>query len=212
MKKYTVEFIGTFFLVLSIILAANVESATWAPIAIGTLLMGMIYAGGHISKAHYNPAVTLAFWLRGRLSPNDIPGYLIGQILATLLAWGIGFYLVVYGWEMEIKMAEKGLHFGPALLAEILGTFALVWVILHVATAEGTKGNDSYGLAIGATVIGAAYSLGGISGAALNPAVALALCGSGMLMWADFPILLLGEIIGSILATYAFLYVNQDKT
>ena len=211
MKKYTVEFIGTFFLVVTIILAANANlSGGLVPLAIGLLLMGMIYAGGYISMAHYNPVVTLSFWLRGRMPRADLPGYWLGQLLATVLATGLGIYLVQFGWERELQTAQKGLNFGPALVAEFLGTFALVWVILHVATAKGTAGNQSYGLAIAATVVGAAYSLGGISGAALNPAVALALCATGMVRWSDLPTLLLGQVLGGITATYAFLFVNRD--
>ena len=74
MGRYAVELIGTFFLVLTIGMTVIEPGAgTLAPLAIGSALMVMVYAGGHISGAHYNPAVTLAVWMRGRCAAADVP-------------------------------------------------------------------------------------------------------------------------------------------
>jgi len=170
LKKYLVEFIGTFFLVLTIgmTLIDPVVAVGFAPLAIGAALMIMVYAGGHVSGGHYNPAVTIAVWLRGRCATADVPGYLIAQVLGAAAASFITLYFkghpVLTGKEVVVV---------PALIAEVIGTFALCYVILNVATAKATAGNSNYGLAIGFTVTVMAYALSGISGGVFNPAVAV---------------------------------------
>ena len=96
MKKYLVEFIGTFFLVLVICLSTGNGGNMLAPIAIGAVLMVMVYMGGHISGAHYNPAVTLAILIRGKIGMKDAAIYMVTQIVAAFAAamlfnliWGI---------------------------------------------------------------------------------------------------------------------------
>src|ERR1051325_9321848 len=146
MKKYIVEFIGTFFLVLAVGMAViKPDVGSFAPIAIGATLMVMIYAGGHISGGHYNPAVTLAVLVRGRCKLADVPGYLIAQIVAAALAAAI--VLFFKGNPADITPGAPKIV--PALLAELVGTFALAYVVLNVATAKNTAGNSFYGLAIG---------------------------------------------------------------
>ena len=94
MKKYLVEFIGTFFLVLTIgMTVIDPGAGNLAPLAIGSALMIMIYAGGHVSGAHYNPAVTLAVWLRGRCATADVPFYFIAQVLGATAAAFVVLYL-----------------------------------------------------------------------------------------------------------------------
>jgi aquaporin Z len=169
MRRYAVEFIGTFFLVLTIgCTGIAAAPGVIAPLAIGSVLMVMIYAGGHISGAHYNPAVTLGVFLRGRCPASDVLPYWGAQLLgAAVAAWIVGFAL-----QGEPVTPFVGRVIG-AFLAEFLFTFALVYVVLNVATADATAGNSYFGLAIGFTVLAGAFAVGQISGAAFNPAVAI---------------------------------------
>ena len=160
MKAYVTEFIGTFFLVFSIYLTVSADLAV-APLAIGATLMVMVYMGGHISGAHYNPAVSLACLIRGALKPKDFVPYLVAQLAGALCASLIGHYITGKGFAPAPgAMVETG----PALLVEILYTFALALVVLNVATSKKTEGNSFYGLAIGFTIAAAAFAGGGISG------------------------------------------------
>ena len=137
-----------------------------APLAIGSVLMTMIYAGGHISGAHYNPAVTLALWMRGRCPTQEVPGYIVAQVVAAVAA---AIFVLFLKGHPTIKAAEPDIV--RALAAEFVFTFALAYVVLNVATAKGTEGNSFYGLAIGFLVLVGAISVGWVSGAAFNPAV-----------------------------------------
>src|SRR2546423_239709 len=148
MNKYIAEFIGTFFLVLTIgCTGIGAGAGVIAPLAIGAALMVMVYAGGHISGAHYNPAVTLAILLRGKLNAADVLPYIVAQLAGAALA-----AVAVKFLRAGIDVTAIAPKMGPALLAEFLFTFALVYVVLNAATAEGTSGNSFYGLAIGFTV------------------------------------------------------------
>ena len=134
-RKLIVEAIGTFFLVLTVCLIAPTGNAL-APLAIGAILMVMVYAGGHISGAHYNPAVTLAVTLRGKASATELVGYWVVQILAAAVAAVLAGVLA--GSVTPGPAPEKA----PALIAEFLFTFALAFVVLNVATTRGTEGNS----------------------------------------------------------------------
>jgi aquaporin Z len=209
MKKYLVEFIGTFFLVLTVGMTVidPVVAAGFAPLAIGAALMIMVYAGGHVSGGHYNPAVTLAVWLRGRCPAADVPGYWISQILGAAAAAFIVLYL-----KGNPTLTPKEVTAVPALIAELIGTFALAYVVLNVATAKGTAGNSNYGLAIGFTVTVMAYALSGISGGAFNPAVAV----GGILMHlvkaSNLWIYLVANLGAGALAALTFKFANpEDK-
>lgn len=215
MKKYLVEFIGTFFLVLTVVMAVNTGAGSFAPIAIGAALMVMIFAGGHISGAHYNPAVTLAVFMRGKCSAADVPGYMIAQVLGGVLAALIGGFLLGSFAAADLTtgtldLAAKGttMH---GIVAEILGTFALCYVILHTATAKGTEGNSFYGLAIGFTVTAMAYALGGVSGGAFNPAVAVGVSVAEMFSWNNIWVYLVGNFAGGALAAIVFKIVNDSN-
>lgn len=207
MKKYIMEFIGTFFLVFAI---GNVifepEIGIMGPIAVGCTLMGVIYAGGHISKAHYNPAVTLAFWLRKGMDRKDAPGYLAGELLGAAFAMLTCMYLYDFP-----KTAPLALEIGPTLIVEFLGTFVLAFVIMNVATAKALTNNGFYGLAIASIVVGMAYSVGLISGAAFNPAVSLALLMTGILDLPNFILQLIPQFIGGAAAAYMYLYLVPDE-
>ena len=206
MKKYLVEFIGTFFLVLAIGMAViDPGAGNLAPIAIGAALMVMVYAGGHVSGAHYNPAVTIAVWLRGRCSIAEVPFYLIAQILAAVAAAKLA--LLFKGCPVVTPMNP---NVGHALIAEFVGTFALAYVVLNVATAKATAGNSFYGLAIGFTVVAMAFALGGISGGAFNPAVAVGITVMGLAKTANIWIYLVANFAAAIVAALTFKFINPD--
>jgi aquaporin Z len=201
-KKLTVEFIGTFLFLFVVGMATAKTGADGAaPIAIGAVLMCMVFAGGHISGAHFNPAVSTGVFLRGRMTSNEWGGYVVVQFVAVILA-GLAVRIVAGG-QAEAAFAGAG----RMLIAEFLMTFALVWVVLHVATSRGTEGNSFYGLAIGFIVLAGAFAVGGISGAAFNPAIAVGLMVTGLFKWGNIWIYLLADILGAVVAARAFLYV-----
>ena len=208
MAKYLTEFIGTFFLVLTIGLTVIEPGAgPLAPLAIGSVLMVMIYAGGHVSGAHYNPAVTLAVWLRGQHPTRDVLPYMGVQVLAAIVA---GLLVIVFKPASEVTAAQ--LDIVAAFLAELVFTFALAYVVLNVATAEETSGNSYFGLAIGFTVLAGAYAVGAISGGAFNPAVAVGVSIMGLSSWVNIWIFLVAELLGGALAAYAFKAIHPPAT
>jgi aquaporin Z len=209
MKKYVVEFIGTFFLVLAVCLAVGSGLGYFAPVAIGLMLMVMIYAGGHISGAHYNRAVSVAIYLRGKLALGELPAYIVAQVIGGILAALVSGYFLE---RMSVDpIAPMTLRTGPAILAEFLGTFALAFVILNVATAKNTAGNSYFGLAIGLTVTAGAYAFGSISGAVFNPAVAAGICTAGFAEWTDIWLYLAATFVGGAVAAFVFSYVNGPE-
>src|SRR5690242_1486689 len=143
MKKYLVEFIGAFFLVMTVgMTVIDPGAGALAPLAIGSALMIMVYAGGHVSGGHYNPAVTLAVWLRGRCPTSDVLPYIGAQVLAGVVAAFLVLFL-----KGDPTVTPADIKTVPSLIAEIVGTFALCYVVLNTATARGTAGNSNYGLA-----------------------------------------------------------------
>jgi aquaporin Z len=197
MNKYLTEFVGTFFLVLTIGLAV-LSGTPMAPLAIGGALMVMVYMGGHVSGGHYNPAVSLAVLLRGKLEPRDAVPYIAMQVLGGFAAAAMVYVMV--GRTFAPAPAETASALG-ALLVEVLYTTALCLVVLHSATAPQTTGNSFYGLAIGFTVVVAAFAGGPVSGGAFNPAVGLgpivmsAFAGEGSA--ANLWLYLVGPVIGA---------------
>jgi aquaporin Z len=204
MKRYVTEAIGTFFLVFAIGMTAVLGTSA-APIAIGATLMVMVYMGGHVSGAHYNPAVTLAVYMRGAIEKGDVLPYIFAQIVGAWLA-ASSVYIITGATFAPAPGATFGA--GPVILAEFLVSFALVLVILNVATSEATEGNSYYGLAIGFTVTAGAYAVGPVSGGAFNPAVGIGpavvdtLVGGGSL--ANVWYYLLGPILGAAAAVPVF--------
>ena len=206
MKKYLVEFIGTFFLVFTVgMTCINPDSGVIAPLAIGSALMIMVYAGGHVSGGHYNPAVTLAVWLRGRCPQSDVLPYIGSQIGAGIVA-----AFVVLALKGDPTVPPADIKVFPALIAEFIGTFALAYVVLNVATAKGTAGNSFYGLAIGFTVMTMAFALGGVSGGAFNPAVATGITVMHLEKAANLWIYLAANFAGGAVAAAAFKFINPE--
>ncbi|MEO8140026.1 MAG: MIP/aquaporin family protein [Gemmatimonadota bacterium] len=204
MTKYLTEFIGTFFLVLTVNLTV-MGQVPMAPLAIGASLMIMVYMGGHVSGGHYNPAVSLALALRGKLASGELVPYMVSQLLgaitASLAAW------VIMGQTFAPAPAPTA-TIAAALLVEVLFTFALCIVVLNSACHPATKGNSFYGLAIGFTIVVAAFAGGGISGGAFNPAVGTGptivhgLLGGGS--FASLWLYLVGPFAGAFLASAVF--------
>jgi aquaporin Z len=210
-RKLLTEAIGTFFLVLTIgctvILSGAAGSGIIPPLAIGSALMVMIYAGGHLSGAHYNPAVTLAVAIRGRLPKSEVLPYWVAQVLGALLAAGVATYLV--GSPTNAATAPVMVK---ALLAEFLFTFALAYVVLNVATAKANAGNSFYGLAIGFTVLSGAFAVGSISGGAFNPAVAIGAGVMGLIHLPSIWIHIVADLVGGLVAGLTFVFLNPtDK-
>ena len=204
MNRYITELVGTFFLVLTVgCTVVGNGAGTLAPLAIGAALMVMVFAGGHISGAHYNPAVTLGIWLRGKLETKDVAPYMIFQLIGAVLA-----ALAVRYLKAGVEVVPMNLAILPALLAEFLFTFALVFVVLNTATAKGTSGNSFYGLAIGFTVTAGAYAVGGISGGVFNPGVAVGISVMGLSAWSSIWIYLVANFVGGAAAALAFKAVN----
>jgi len=208
MNKYIAEFIGTFFLVLTIgctVMAGG--TGVIPPLAIGAALMVMVYAGGHVSGAHYNPAVTLAVFLRGRCAAKDVLPYMGSQVLGSLTAAAVAMFL-----RPDFVATAIHADFPRVAAAEFFYTFALAYVVLNVATAKGTQGNSFYGLAIGFTVLAGAFAVGDISGGAFNPAVAVGAASLGFVTWANVWMHLLADFAGAALAAVTFKMLNpEDK-
>jgi|SRR5215210_4187716 len=205
MQNYLTEFLGTFFLVLTIGLTV-LDGTPLAPLAIGSSLMIMVYMGGHVSGAHYNPAVSLAVFLRGKMaSTGELVGYWISQVLGAIAA---GLIVYVITGKTFAPAPAPAASTTAALLVELLYTFALALVVLNSAASAKTHGNSFYGLAIGFTIVVGAFAGGGISGGAFNPAVGTgpilvsAMLGDGSLghLW----LYLVGPFLGGAAAAWVF--------
>ena len=166
--------------------------------------MVMIYAGGHISGAHYNPAVTLGAFLRGACPARDVAPYMVAQIVGAVAAAAtVNFFRT----NQTVSLFTPRLAAG--FTAEFLFTFALVYVVLNTATAKATSGNSYFGLAIGFTVLAGAFAVGGVSGGAFNPAVAVGAMTMGMLPWSLLWLYLGAELLGAAAAALAFRALND---
>tara|TARA_B100001173_G_scaffold115848_1_gene100448 strand:- start:1022 stop:1636 length:615 start_codon:yes stop_codon:yes gene_type:complete len=201
MKKYLTEFIGTFFLVLIIGLSKN-------PLAIGFGLTILVYMGAHISGAHYNPAVSLAMLMRKEININDFIKYISSQVLGASLA----AYVISIMMSNMIVQPDLQEPVAVILIAELLFTYLLVFVILNVATHPNLEGNSFYGFAIGLTVMTGAYCVGPLTGGVFNPAVSIGpslidlITGNGIsqhFLW----YYLTAPVVGSVLAVIHFNFI-----
>jgi len=206
MRKYVTEFIGTFGLVFTVGTAVLTDPQL-APLAIGAVLMVLVYAGGHISGAHYNPAVSFGVFLRGRLPVNEMGMYWIAQFVAAFLAAWLARFTAnpATVHTLSISGAHAAL---AALLAEFVFTFALVYVVLNVATSKDQPNNQFFGLAIGFTVGAGAFAVGAVSNAAFNPAVTFGAMLMGLINWSDLWIYLIAQALGAAVAAVVFRYLN----
>jgi aquaporin Z len=208
--KYAVEAIGTFFLVFTVGAAVG-SGSPLAPLGIGAVLMVMVYAGGHLSGGHYNPAVTMAVLVRHRIHLRDAVAYWVVQFGAGLLA-AIVVRTVVDPTRMAsaAAMTLTGRTLLAAFVVELLFTFALCYVMLNVATSKDHPDNSFYGLAIGFTVVAGAFAVGAISGGAFNPAVSLGAAVMGMFAWPTLWVYLVAQALAGIAAGVTFLALNPD--
>jgi len=204
-RKLVVEFIGTFFLVFTVGMAVA-KADGLAPLAIGAVLMVMVFAGGHVSGAHYNPAVSTAVFVRGKMDQPEYIAYVVVQVIAAIVA---GIVVIILGYDFNTAANVAGA--GKMLIVEFLFTFALAWVVLNVATARGTEGNSFYGLAIGFTVAAGAFAVGAVSGGAFNPAVAIGAMVMGLLSWSDIWVYLIANLLGGAAAAWVFLYTQPGE-
>ena len=204
MRRLVMEFLGTFFFLLTIALTANA-------LAIACMLMAWVYIGGYVSGAHYNPAITLAVGLRGNWQWASILRYWVAQVLGGILAFAVAFYL-----SGQLTIAHPVAPFGKAFLVEMLLAFVLCLVVLVVAVSDRFKNSSVFGFAIGFTIPALAALGSPISGGLFNPAIAL---GSHIVGIAKgFPLdgmnLLLyvgGALLGGALAAYAYNYFRLDE-
>jgi aquaporin Z len=204
MRKYIAEFIGTFFLVLTV--GTTVLGGTpLAPLAIGASLMIMVYAGGHISGGHFNPAVTLAVFTRGKLDAREVFPYWVAQLLAAVAAAYVAMFLTG-----KSGTSTPLANIPAAFVAEFLFTFALAYVVVNSATSKETAGNSFYGLAIGFTVVVGAFAVGPISGGAFNPAVALGAGLAKLVSISQIWVHITADLAGGLVAGLAFRLLNPD--
>lgn len=205
LRSALAELIGTFVFVFAIISAVN-SGSDLTPLAIGFALMVMVFATGHISGAHLNPAVSVGVWLRGAIDLTGLLTYIVAQLVGASLAALVSFALFPAATDaMQIDI-------GPAFLVEALWTFVLVYVVLNVATSKDHPNNSFYGLAIGSTVFVGAVGFGSVSGGGFNPAVALGLAITGQFAWGSYWLYFLAPIVGGAVAALVFRVLNaHDK-
>lgn len=199
MKQYLIEIIGVMFLTVAI--------ATTNPIAIGFMLMTLVYLGGHISGGHYNPAVSVAAYMNDELNMVNLLKYIGSQIFGAFL----GVYLVkmhtgsIFMLDMPMEVGM-----GIAVLIEALLTGLFCWTLLTVTLASGLKNTPVYGFVAGVT-LAAIVSIGGL----FNPAVA---CGgllmsmfqnAGSMSTNGILVYIIAPFAGAILAGYAHPYFNK---
>ena len=208
-RKYVVEIIGTFFLVF-VVATASFAGSVFTPLAAGATLMVMVYAGGHISGGHYNPAVTMAALVRGRIGIRDAIPYWIVQCAAGVVAAVVARAVVN---PTAVKtLTPSGHALAAVAVVELLITFALCYVVLNVATSKDQVGNSFFGLAIGFTVAAGAFAVGGISGGLFNPAVSLGAATGGLVAWSTIWVYLVVQLFAGVVAGLAFRALNPaDK-
>ena len=204
-RKYVVEAFGAFFLTFVVVVSV-LSHSVFTPLAAGAALMVMIYAGGHISGGHYNPAVTMAALVRRRIGMGEAAGYWIAQVAGGVVAGVIGRAVVNPAAVGTVTLT--GHTEAAAAVVELLVTFALCYVMLNVATSKDQPGNGFFGLAIGFTVTAGAFAVGGISGGLFNPAVTLGGATAGLFAWSTIWVYLVVQLGAGIAAGLAFLALS----
>ncbi|NJN35668.1 MAG: porin [Saprospiraceae bacterium] len=211
-KKYLAEFIGTFFMLLTICMTTFAKvSSDLQPLSIGLVLVGLIYALGHISGAQFNPAITISLLLRGKMTLKDSIFYILTQFVASVTASYTTIWLISAKPPVPPYSAPpQYFAMSQAISAEVLGTFALAYIVLNIATAKNLEGNNFYGVGIGFALTGLIYTFGSISGAVFNPATAVALCFSGISSWSNLWYYFVGCFGGAILAALVFRFFGEE--
>lgn len=206
-NKLIAEFIGTFFLYLIIamcVITPGAESLT--PLAVGLGLAALVYACGHISKAHFNPATTITFTVAGTHPKRDFWPYISVIVLAAICAAITARFLNTHGDVAAVVTLDP--HPLRLIVGEFLFTFALMWICVNVAIAKTTRGNEFYALAIGAIVAAGAYAIGPVTFAAFNPAITLAMCLNDFIPWSMFPLYVLAQSAAALAAGLLFRWMG----
>lgn len=198
------EGIGAFFLVLAIGLTGNM-------LAIGLLLGALIYSGAHVSGAHFNPAVSFAFFLRRNMSFTNFVGYVVSQILGVFAATGI---LIILAGTIFFIEPPASTDIIQQAIVEILLAFILVSVYMNFQLLESLKGNKIYGIVIGLTFTATLILGQDISGSFLNPAVSIGASLTDFITingssYTHIPLFTLAPLVGSALAVLVFKYFND---
>jgi len=207
MRKYLTEFIGTFFLVLTVCLSVHYNSMPG--LAIGAILMVMVYMGGPISGGHYNPGVSLGVALRGKLSYGDMIAYWIAQVVGAICAVLIGWLFVGHTDVPGVKAFTGGMV-TSALIAELVFSFALVLTVLTTATSAKSAGNSYFGLAIGFTVGAGVFAVGALTGAAFNGAVGVGVVMFGLSAVQNLWVYVVANLLGGAVAAAAFRFISPE--
>merc|ERR1719456_263367 len=212
--KLASEFIGTFYLVLTV--GLNVLGSSPAPVwSIAAALMCMIFSLGNCSGGHFNPAVTLAVTLRGggKIGPGEVPAYMASQILGGIAA-AFTYTAMEKGHTVPLGPGAN-YGWGAAAVAELVFTFVLCFVVLSVATTDKQQPLSQYfGLAIGSCVTAGGYAIGAVSGGSLNPAVSIGLSSSDLINGGKFYQCLLYavfEFAGAALGAGAFMVTRPSE-
>jgi len=208
MKKYLMEGIGAFFLTLAVVMMAPGNNGSMAPLVAGAMLLAMYYAGVHISGAHYNPAVSLAVLIRGKLDRVDFTYYWAAQFAGGGLGAMMAAFLLRCTGNGEIMVRSNDL--ACTLIAEFLGAFALAFTVLQVEYARENTGTGFGGVAAGFVFFAGMAIFGPISGGYLNPALALGASVAGLIAWSDFPVYLIGSLLGAAAAVSLFRVINSE--
>lgn len=205
MHSYVMEAIGAFFLVL-------VFGFTGDPLAIGLTLMALVYIGSRVSGAHYNPAVSLAFFLKKRLSGADFIVYLVVQLLGAFLAATAIFFLSTSVFYIE-PPATTNLY--QQVFAELVFTFIFVLVMLTLTLNKSFRKNSLSGLAVGLSFGGMLMVATPVSGGILNPATSIGTAAFDLINGGNSIIhsllYTLAPLTGGALAAFTFSYFHRSE-
>ncbi|MCL6525172.1 MAG: aquaporin [Thermoflavifilum sp.] len=197
MKNWFIEFIGTFFLVLTMLLSWH-HSLELSALATGAMMMAIVYLGGRVSEGYFNPGISLGVAMQKRFSFGRMIAYWIAQFVAAICAALIGWLLIGHP---QIVVQQLGqLDIVRGLVAEFLFSFVLVLTVLATAVSSRSAGNSYFGLAIGFVLFAGIASTGSLSGGAFNSATGLGLCLFGLSAWFNIWIYIVGNLLGGIIA------------
>lgn len=228
LKRVIAEFIGTFTLVFLgtgsvvavVVFLGGVDPGGLFLIgfAFGVAVIAMIYALGHISGTHINPAVSIALWATGRLPSKEMVSYVVAQLLGAFFAT-VMVIVIVGQRAVDAGLGQtapgEGVSYIQAIVSEGIATFFLVLVIWGVAVDKRAPAGFA-GLAIGLVVAADIWVTGAWTGASMNPArtfgpILGATFWGGEYDWGEFPIYLIGPIVGGLLAAVVYDYISDVK-
>ena len=213
-RNLVAEFIGTFTLIFigagSVVI--NPGNLVAVALAFGSVVVAFVYAYGHISGAHINPAVTLALLIAGEIKFTAAIGYWIVQFAGGILgAYALKGVLPVNG-DLGVTILATNVTPINGLIVEIILTFFLVNTIFN--TAVNRKAGNFAGLAIGLTLVFCILVGGPLTRASLNPARTLGpaiAAGAEHAQWGNIWLYFVGPFIGAVLAALLYIGVLKDK-